>query len=305
MAATHFKIVFEGNLRNGVDIETAKLNLAGLFKSEPSAVEKLFSGRPVVLKRGLSQEHAQHYLSALNDAGVEARIEADPPINLSLDEIDEPTPYRATKEPQQEASPYAPPRAHVGETLPEFSELKVFSAQGRIGRLRYLAWTLVLMAAIVAVTAVCAAILTRSLVGGGLLIAIAGIGFLIVSVQIAVQRLHDVGWSGWLLLINIVPFVGSLFPFLIMVIPGNSGANQYGAPQPPNTKAVKILASLWLAIIAILMVSAFFNGIGTFEDEVQTTATEYENVLPYDDDSDSNTSQPADAAPPSVDYKDE
>jgi uncharacterized membrane protein YhaH (DUF805 family) len=293
MAETHFKIVFEGQLRTGVDIETAKLNMAGLFKRELSAVEKLFSGQPVALKRGLSQEQALHYLSALNDAGVEARIEADPAISLSLEEIDEPTPYRAPEEPQHEASPYAPPRAQVGATWPEFAELKVFTVQGRIGRLRYLAWTLVLMVAIIAVTGVCAAILTSSLVGGGLLIAIAAIGFFIVSVQIGVQRLHDVGWSGWLLLINLVPFVGSLFPILMMVIPGNSGANQYGAPQPPNTTAVKVLASLWLAIIAILMVGAFVGGISTFESEVQTTASEYENILPYDDDNDSDTAQPA------------
>lgn len=293
MAETHFKIVFEGQLRTGVDIETAKLNMAGLFKRELSAVEKLFSGQPVALKRGLSQEQAQHYLSALNDAGVEARIEADPAISLSLEEIDEPKPYRAPEEPQHGASPYAPPRAQVGAIGPEFGELKVFTVQGRIGRLRYLAWTLVLMVAILAVTSVCAAVLTRSLVGGGLLIAIAAIGFFIVSVQIGVQRLHDVGWSGWLLLINLVPFVGNLFPILMMVIPGNTGANPYGAPQPPNTKAVKVLASLWLAIIAILMVGAFVGGISTFKSEVQTTASEYENILPYDDDNDSDTSQPA------------
>ena len=293
MAETHFKIVFEGQLRTGVDIETAKLNMAGLFKRELSAVEKLFSGQPVALKRGLSQEQALHYLSALNDAGLEARIEPDPTISLSLEEIDEPTPYRAPEEPQHGASPYAPPRAQVGATWPEFGELKVFTVQGRIGRLRYLAWTLVLMVAIIAVTGVCATILTRSLVGGGLLIAIAAIGFFIVSVQIGVQRLHDVGWSGWLLLINLVPFVGSLFPILMMVIPGNTGANQYGAPQPPNTTAVKVLASLWLAIIAILMVGAFVGGISTFESEVQSTASEYENILPYDDDNDSDTAQPA------------
>jgi uncharacterized membrane protein YhaH (DUF805 family) len=295
MAETHFKIVFEGKLRTGVDIETAKLNMAGLFKRELSAVEKLFSGQPVALKRGLSQEQALHYLSVLNDAGIEARIEADPAISLSLEEIDEPKSYRAPEESQHGASPYAPPRAQVGAAWPAFGELNVFTVQGRIGRLRYLAWTLVLMVAILAVTGVCAAVLTRSLVGGGLLIAIAAIGFFIVSVQIGVQRLHDVGWSGWLLLINLVPFVGSLFPILMMVIPGNAGANQYGAPQPPNTKAVKALASLWLAIIAILMVGAFVGGIATFESEVQTTTSEYENNLPYDDDNDNDTSQPADS----------
>ena len=47
MAETHFKIIFEGKLRNGVELQTAKLNLASLFKSEASVVDKLFSDQPV------------------------------------------------------------------------------------------------------------------------------------------------------------------------------------------------------------------------------------------------------------------
>ncbi|MDB6051273.1 MAG: hypothetical protein JWR17_4019 [Pseudomonas sp.] len=299
MAETHFKIVFEGHLRNGVDIETAKLNLAGLFKSDASAVEKLFDGRPVVLKRGLSHEQALHYLDALNDAGVEAALEIETPIILSLDEIDTPTTYRA------EPSPYAPPNAAVIPAAPGFSELKVFTVQGRIGRLRYLAWSLVLMGAVSIFAGICAGLMTSSLIAGGLFATIAVVGFLIVSIQIGAQRLHDAGWSAWLLLLNLVPVVGSLFPILMVVVPGNPGPNQYGAPQPPNTKAVKVLACMWVLIVALGMVGYFVGGLGLFEDEVQTTANEYENILPYDDDNDSDASQPADRASPPVDYKDQ
>ncbi|MDB6141290.1 MAG: hypothetical protein JWP80_334 [Pseudomonas sp.] len=302
MADTHFKIVFEGTLRNGVEIETAKLNLAGLFKSEASVVDKLFGGQPVILKRGLSQEQAQRYLTALNQAGVEARIEAEhPTVNLNLDDIKPTSSFQAPTEPP---SPYTPPQAAVGATLPEFAELKVFTVQGRIGRLRYLAWSLVLFVAIVIVATVCAFLLTNSLVAGGLIITVAVVAFAIVSIQIGVQRLHDAGWSGWLLLINLVPFVGSLFPFLMMIVPGNVGVNQYGAPQPPNGKAVKILASMWLLVIVVSTVGVYVGGVDVFEGEVQSTASEYENTLPQDDDNDSDAAQPAEGAP-SVDYKHE
>ena len=54
MGENHFKIVFEGALLPGVDITTAKLNLADLFKSDVTAIERLFTGRPVALKRNLS-----------------------------------------------------------------------------------------------------------------------------------------------------------------------------------------------------------------------------------------------------------
>jgi len=299
MAETHFKIVFEGQLRNGVEIETAKLNLTQLFKSDASVVDKLFNGTSVVLKRGLLHEQAMHYLDALHEAGVEATIEVDTPVVLSLDEIHHPASHGA------ESSPYAPPNAAVAPAAPGFSELKVFTVQGRIGRLRYLAWSLVLMIAASIFAGICAALMTHSLIAGGLFATIAAVGFFIVSVQIGAQRLHDAGWSAWLLLLNLVPVVGSLFPVLMVVVPGNKGPNQYGSPQPPNSRAVKVLACMWLLIVALGLVGYLVGGLSVFEDEVQTTATEYENTLPFDDDDDSDTSQPADSTSPSVNYKDE
>ena len=53
-------------------------------------------------------------------------------------------------------TPYATPRAAVAESLPEFGELKVFTTDGRIGRLRYLAWSMGLLLACMPVFAVAA-----------------------------------------------------------------------------------------------------------------------------------------------------
>ncbi|WP_397451105.1 DUF805 domain-containing protein [Pseudomonas sp. NA-150] len=305
MADTHFKIIFEGTLRNGVDLETAKLNLAALFKSDTAVVERLFGGKAVILKRGLSQEKANQYLSALNDAGVEARIEPEPAPVVLQAEVREPDIYRAPLEQNaQDSSPYTPPRAPVGAMLSEYAELKVFSLQGRIGRVRYLAWSLVLMVALLVVTCMCAAMLTNTLVGGGLFITIVAVGFLIVSVQIGAQRLHDAGWSAWLLLINLIPFVGMFFPLLMMIIPGNTGANQYGAPEPPVGRGVKVLASMWVLFIAMTSTGLYIGGVNMFEEEVQTSATQFENTLPQDDDNDGDSTQPADTTP-SVTEKDQ
>src|SRR3546814_16133277 len=84
---------------------------------------------------------------------------------------------------------------------------------------------------------------------GGLLGLIIALGFAYVSIQFSVQRLHDLGWSGWLWLLNLVPFVGSVFPFVLMALPGNTGANRYGPPPPPNSTAVKVLSSLWIVML--------------------------------------------------------
>ncbi|MCS3471821.1 uncharacterized membrane protein YhaH (DUF805 family) [Pseudomonas sp. JUb42] len=297
MADTHYKIVFEGQVRPGVGLETAKLNLAQLFKSETAAVEKLFSGNPMALKRGLTQADAQHYLKALNDAGVEARIEADPAISLSLEEVEAPSASARPIEPTATASPYAPPRAPVGSAVLEYAELKVMSVHGRIGRVRYLAWTLVLTVVAIVAALCCALLASVNLILGGLLGAVVAAAFICVSIQIGVQRAHDLGWSGWLLLLNLVPFVGSVFPILLVVMPGNATANQYGPPPPPNSQAVKVLAWMWVVFLVVVIAAGVAGGLTAFQQELDSSATEYEQNLPSDDDEDSNGNVKDSAAP--------
>jgi uncharacterized membrane protein YhaH (DUF805 family) len=48
---------------------------------------------------------------------------------------------------------------------------------------------------------------------------------------LSVRRLHDVGVSGWLLLVGIIPYVGGLALFVLTIIPGKRGDNKYG-PDP-------------------------------------------------------------------------
>ncbi|KFE53394.1 DUF805 domain-containing protein [Pseudomonas syringae] len=282
MANTLFKIVFEGQLRNGVDLQTAKLNLAQLFKSETSAVEKLFNGNPIALKRGLTRSDADAYIKALNEAGVEARIEADPAISLRLEEVEQAPVYVASSE-LAPGSPYAPPRASVSEPIEEYGELKIFGIQGRLGRLRYLAWTLVLMIASLSVIGLCAMVMSVSLIGGGLLMTVASAAAFVILIQIGVRRLHDMGWSGWLILLSLLPYMNSVFFLLMVLIPGNKSANQYGAPPPPNTRSIKVLAWMWILFIAVVFVSGLSGGLDVLQEQLDATTSEYEQSLPYDD----------------------
>jgi len=293
--AEHFKIVFEGQLRTGVDLETARLNLAQLFKSDVSSMDRLFTGKPVTVKRGLTRDDAQRYLKALNDAGVEANIESEQPVSWKLEEIEQPAASRPVFEPA--SSPYAPPKAPVAQEWPAAGDLKVFTVQGRIGRLRYLAWTMVLTFAGLLLGALCFGIMSMSLVAGGLLGAVLLLAFLVVSIQMGAQRLHDAGWSAWLLLLSLVPVVGSFFPLLMIVIPGNDGPNRYGPPPPANTRTVKLLATLWVLLLALVFVGAMMGGLQKVQEQVEATTGDYEQALPYDDDSDDAT-QPTTPADP-------
>lgn len=70
-----FEIVFEGKLEPGFAEPQVRANLAALFKASADQVDKMFSGRPVVLRNRLDAETARKYEAALrkNGAVVELR----------------------------------------------------------------------------------------------------------------------------------------------------------------------------------------------------------------------------------------
>ncbi len=57
------------------------------------------------------------------------------------------------------------------------------------------------------------------------------LGVLLPSLAISVRRLHDIGRSGWWLLIGLIPFLGWLVLLYFYVQPSEEGSNQYG-PHP-------------------------------------------------------------------------
>jgi uncharacterized membrane protein YhaH (DUF805 family) len=300
MSEPRYKIVFDGALQPGVDITTAKLNLADLFKSDVAAIERLFSGRSVALKRDLSHSDAQTYLQALSKTGIDARIEAETAIELNLADVHEHTAVVAEPD-----SPYAPPRASVGESQAEFATLKPFSVEGRIGRLRFLAWTMVLSLVTLPIVGVFALLAlglvagdsTTGLIIGGIFAFFLFIAFLIVSILFSIQRLHDIGWSGWLWLLNLVPFVGSFFPLVIMVVPGNTGTNRYGPRPPPNSTAVKVLCSLWIVFFALVFAGGMLGGISAIQQEYENNLeSSYESGSVTTDEVEVEVQAPADSA---------
>lgn len=300
MTQARFKIVFNGELMPDVSLETAKENLARLFRSDLAKINSLFSSGSVNIKRDLSENEADQYLKALQNAGAKVRKEQDLAASMSLVKTDD---HReddrapasnvqmtcpkcghqqgkaiecsacgiviekfiarqalyAQNTPQvvsPAATPYATPKAAVAEALPEFSELKVFTTEGRIGRLRYLAWSMVLMLACLPLFGIAAGFFALSEILGGLLMVMVGIAAVVAGVMFGVKRLHDIGWSGWLVLISVVPIVGGVFSLLMFIIPGSTEANRFGSPPPPNSTAVKVLAGLWLGAIVLGIAAA-------------------------------------------------
>jgi uncharacterized membrane protein YhaH (DUF805 family) len=86
-----------------------------------------------------------------------------------------------------------------------------------------------------------------------------GLAILLVTLSIGVKRLHDLGWSGWLWLLTLIPVLGGIFSLLLIVLPGSPATNRYGPPPPPNSTAVKLLAGCWLVVVLIMIITAVAN----------------------------------------------
>jgi len=64
----------------------------------------------------------------------------------------------------------------------------------------------------------------------GILCCLYGLAGLIPGIAVSVRRLHDIGRSGWWLLIDFVPF-GCFVLLVFLVLDGTPGPNEYG-PDP-------------------------------------------------------------------------
>ena len=58
---------------------------------------------------------------------------------------------------------------------------------------------------------------------------------LVPSIAVGVRRLHDIGKSGWYLLVALIPIAGAIWLLVLLCTEGDHGPNQYGAdPKNPN-----------------------------------------------------------------------
>lgn len=109
--------------------------------------------------------------------------------------------------------------------------------EGRASRGEYWHFMLIYQLIVAIILFICVAISYVTPVSGttgvslGLVILfVLSIGFIIPGVAVAIRRLHDVGWSGWPILLALVPFVGIPVVLILMALPGKTVSNRFGAP---------------------------------------------------------------------------
>jgi uncharacterized membrane protein YhaH (DUF805 family) len=166
---------------------------------------------------------------------------------------------------QHALNPYGAPRAAVADRAEQFQPVRIFAVSGRIGRGRYIVYSIGLTMLIMLVAGVASALLGPI---GIAAIVLGYIAVIVLSMMLTIQRSHDFNMSGWFSLLVLVPLVNLLFWF----IPGTDGPNRFGAKTPPNSTLVTI--ALW--IVPLVFVGGIIAAVSipAYQDYVKRAQTQ-------------------------------
>ena len=98
---------------------------------------------------------------------------------------------------------------------------KYVGFEGRATRSEYWWWVLFIVLVSIALGA-----LKLQMLSG-----VFSLGVLLPLLAVGARRLHDIGKSGWWLLIYLIPLVGWLVLLFFAMQPSQPGSNEYGAGQ--------------------------------------------------------------------------
>lgn len=153
------------------------------------------------------------------------------------------------QEDERGASPFLSTSTSTGtrwepesESTPPFLSL---SFEGRLGRIRYINYFLGAILFLLP----CALLIAVRPAFGMAAIAVGAVLFAIYTFRVNALRLHDLGHTGWLSLIGLIPVIGTLFTIAMMILPGNKDSNEYGLPPGPNHRLAGPFALIGLIVL--------------------------------------------------------
>jgi uncharacterized membrane protein YhaH (DUF805 family) len=155
-------------------------------------------------------------------------------------------------------NPYSAPNATITDIDEEDEtyEPQLFAWEGRIGRLRYLAYYFAIVVLTSLIGGIVAAVLTALVAPGPMMAVLGVIGYvplLIATFVVTRRRLNDLNHSGWWGVITLVPLLNLVLGLYLVFGPGSKGVNSFG-PKPCKNSVAVVLGGLILpiAIIGIL-----------------------------------------------------
>jgi len=171
-------------------------------------------------------------------------------------------------------NPYQAPTAEIQQESYHhdgYDETKFYSPKGRFSRSRYLAYSLAIALPLMLIGIIAAIFIPSLSAGnpeafgqffsGGLMIVAIPlfIAFFALTVIMLIRRLHDLNLSGWwviaVLILAMIPIVGSLTYAFVYFKGGDQGANRFGPPSPPNTTLITIGAWIFGILMALALIA--------------------------------------------------
>ena len=103
---------------------------------------------------------------------------------------------------------------------------------GRASRSEFWWWILAVFLTLIVVGIVDAVLFGTGPEAGQPISALVSLGLLLPNIAVGARRMHDIGKSGWWLLIGLIPVIGFFVLLYFYVQPSDPETNQYGAPEP-------------------------------------------------------------------------
>ena len=147
---------------------------------------------------------------------------------------------------------------YTNDSIQRYSDVDIFSTQGRMGRKHYFVFSIVLpLIAFWGIYSLAGFAkylpIASNMIFNGL-IAIAIFATIVSMVYLTIQRCHDFNKSSALALLAVIPFANIIFA----MIPGTNGLNSYGeVPLPGNW----FLKTAFYTLIALIIALAVYISI--------------------------------------------
>lgn len=136
MSNENFEVIFAGQIVPGAEPEQVKSRVAAIFKTDVAKIAHLFSGNPVVIKKGIDQQMAQKYQAAMKSAGAICEVRdssgspatAPAPAAVPRPVAEKPAAAPAPKPARKIVSSNAPPApqtAPLSITADKIADMKV------------------------------------------------------------------------------------------------------------------------------------------------------------------------------------
>ena len=112
----------------------------------------------------------------------------------------------------------------------------IFTTEGRLNRLRYFKY-MVILALVAGISTFVMSCMATFLTGDhesvlvSMVMTFWGIVGSVGNIMMIIRRLHDLDKSGWFVLVVMIPVIGLIFSIYLFFAPGTVGYNRYGADR--------------------------------------------------------------------------